>query len=196
MNVARLNFSHGSHEEHKERIKNIREVSSRLKLPIAILLDTKGPEFRIKTFAEGKITLKAGDKFTFRGSDSIGDQTGVSVSFEGLARDVAPGDHILVANGLMDFVVDEIVGDDVVCTAQNDGNLSDRKSMNFPGKIMSTEFLSEQDKKDLLFGIKNEVDFIAASFVSRKEDMIEMREFLDANGGENIEVIAKIENQE
>ena len=195
MNVARLNFSHGSHEEHKERIKNIREVSRKLKLPIAILLDTKGPEFRIKTFADGKVTLKAGDKFTFRGSDTIGDQTGVSVSFEGLAHDVAPGDHILVANGLMDFVVDEIVGDDVVCTAQNDGNLSDRKSMNFPGKIMSTEFLSEQDKADILFGIEQEVDFIACSFVSRAQDLKDVHAFLDEHGSPDIELIAKIENQ-
>lgn len=195
MNVARLNFSHGTHEEHKKRIEIIREVSSRLKLPIAILLDTKGPEFRIKTFEGGKITLNAGDIFTFRSGDFIGNKDGVCVNFEGLSNDVKPGDHILVSNGLMDFMVKEITGDDVVCETLTDGNLSDRKSMNFPGKIMSTEYLSEQDKADILFGIENEVDFIACSFVSRAEDLKAVRDFLEENGAPDIELIAKIENQ-
>ncbi len=195
MNVARLNFSHGTHEEHKKRIENIREVSSRLGLPVAILLDTKGPEFRIKTFKDGKVSIKEGDTFTFRSGDAPGDETGVCVSFNGLAKDVEEGDHILVANGLMDFVVKEIAGDDVVCEAQNDGVLSDRKSMNFPGKIMSTDFLSDQDKEDILFGIREEVDFIACSFVSRAADLEAVQTFLDENGSPDIELIAKIENQ-
>ncbi len=195
MNVARLNFSHGSHEEHKRRIENIRAISKKLDLPIAILLDTKGPEFRIKTFANGKITLKAGDTFTFREKDSIGDETGVSVNFEGLSKDVKPGDHILVCNGLMDFVVKEIKGTDVICETITDGILSDRKSMNFPGKIMSTEFLSETDKEDILFGIEEGVDFIACSFVSRAQDLKDVHDFLDAHGSPDIELIAKIENQ-
>jgi pyruvate kinase len=195
MNVARLNFSHGSHEEHKKRIETIRKVSSRLKLPIAILLDTKGPEFRIKTFADGKVELKRGDTFTFRSYESVGDKTGVSVNFEGLTKDVKPGDHILVSNGLMDFVVKEIKGDDVICETQNDGVLSDRKSMNFPGKIMSAEFLSAQDKEDILFGIEQGVDFIACSFVSKAENLKDVRDYLDANGSPDIELIAKIENQ-
>ena len=139
MNVARLNFSHGTHEEHKKRMDIIREVSDRLQLPIAILLDTKGPEFRIRTFEEGKVSLKAGDRFVFRTRDKPGNQEGVSVSFEGLSKDVVPGDHILVANGLMDFLVKEIQGEDVICETLTEGVLSDRKSMNFPGKIMSTE---------------------------------------------------------
>ncbi len=195
MNVARLNFSHGSHEEHKKRIETIRKVSSRLKLPIAILLDTKGPEFRIKTFADGKVELKRGDTFTFRSYESVGDKTGVSVNFEGLTKDVKSGDHILVSNGLMDFVVKEIKGDDVICETQNDGVLSDRKSMNFPGKIMSAEFLSAQDKEDILFGIEQGVDFIACSFVSKAENLKDVRDYLDANGSPDIELIAKIENQ-
>lgn len=195
MNVARLNFSHGSHEEHKRRIENIRAISKKLNLPIAILLDTKGPEFRIKTFANGKIALKAGDTFTFREKDSVGDETGVSVNFEGLSKDVKPGDHILVCNGLMDFVVKEIKGTDVICETITDGNLSDRKSMNFPGKIMSTEFLSETDKEDILFGIEEGVDFIACSFVSRAQDLKDVHDFLDAHGSPDIELIAKIENQ-
>ena len=195
MNVARLNFSHGTHEEHKRRIEIIREVSSRLNLPVAILLDTKGPEFRIRTFAKGKVTLKAGDTFTFRSDASVGDKKGVSVSFEGLANDVKPGDHILVCNGLMDFLVRKIDGEDVICTTLTDGVLSDRKSMNFPGKIMSTDFLSEQDKKDILFGIEQDVDFIACSFVSRAQDLKDVIDFLEENGASDMELIAKIENQ-
>ncbi len=195
MNVARLNFSHGSHEEHKKRIETIRKVSSKLNLPIAILLDTKGPEFRIKTFADGKVELKAGETFTFRSYESVGDKTGVSVNFDGLTKDVKPGDHILVSNGLMDFVVKKISGDDVICETQTDGVLSDRKSMNFPGKIMSAEFLSAQDKEDILFGIEQGVDFIACSFVSKAENLKDVHDFLDANGSPDIELIAKIENQ-
>ena len=195
MNVARLNFSHGSHEEHRERIQKIRAVSRKLDLPIAILLDTKGPEFRIKTFENGKITLKAGDEFTFTSADIMGTQDKVAVNFEGLEKDVNPGDHILVCNGLMDFVVKKIDGLNVVCETVTDGVLSDRKSMNFPGKIMSTTFLSETDKQDILFGIEQEVDFIACSFVSRKQDLEDVHAFLKEQGDPDIELIAKIENQ-
>lgn len=195
MNVARLNFSHGTHEEHAKRIESIKKVSQKLGFPIAILLDTKGPEFRIKTFKCGKITLNAGDTFTFTSVDYPGDQSKVSVNFEGLENDVHPGDHILVCNGLMDFLVKEINGKDVVCETLTDGVLSDRKSMNFPGKIMSTTFLSEQDKEDILFGIEQGVDFIACSFVSRAQDLIDVREFLKENGDPDVELIAKIENQ-
>lgn len=195
MNVARLNFSHGTHEEHLKRIQTIRSVSNRLGAPIAILLDTKGPEFRIKTFVNNKVSLKAGDIFTFTSDDLSGDETKVSVNFSGLENDVRPGDHILVCNGLMDFLVKEINGTMVVCETLTDGVLSDRKSMNFPGKIMSTKFLSDQDKEDILFGIRNEVDFIACSFVSRKQDLADVHDFLEQNGNPDIELIAKIENQ-
>lgn len=195
MNVARLNFSHGTHEIHKKRIEIIKEVRERLQIPVAILLDTKGPEFRIKTFAEGKVALKAGAPFTFYGKDAVGDEKGVAVSFEGLASHVAPGDHILVNNGLMEFLVKEINGDDVVCTALTDGELSNRKSMNFPGKIMCSEYLSAQDREDILFGIKNDVDFVACSFVSCPEDLVEVKNFMAQNNGSDIELIAKIENQ-
>lgn len=195
MNVARLNFSHGTHEDHQKRIDIIKEVRERLQIPIAILLDTKGPEFRIKTFAEGKIALKAGATFTFYDRDVVGDQNGVSVNFEELASHVSPGDHILVNNGLMDFLVKEIDGDNVVCQALTDGELSDRKSMNFPGKVMCSQYLSDQDRDDILFGIKNDVDFIACSFVSNAEDIIEVQEFMTQNNASDIELIAKIENQ-
>lgn len=195
MNVARLNFSHGTHEEQKRRISSIRKISNNLNLPIAILLDTKGPEFRIKTFKNGKVALKAGDTFTFTSDDCQGAEKKVSVNFKGLEKDVHPDDHILVCNGLMDFIVKEINGTDVICETLTDGTLSDRKSMNFPGKIMSTTFLSEQDKEDILFGIEQGVDFIACSFVSRKQDLADVRDFLAANGNPDIELIAKIENQ-
>ena len=195
MNVARLNFSHGTHEEHRQRIKNIRAVSSKLNIPIAIMLDTKGPEYRIKTFKDGKVCLNAGDKFIFTSRDVEGTKDCVSVNFKGLSADVSVSDHILVCNGLMDFEVSEIVGEDVVCKVVTDGVLSDRKSMNFPGKIMSGEYLSQQDKEDILFGIKEEVDFIACSFVSRKQDLIDVQDFLVRNNAPDIELIAKIENQ-
>ena len=195
MNVARLNFSHGTHDDHLRRIKIIKEVRERLQIPVAILLDTKGPEFRIKTFANGKISLKAGDKFTFYSKDVVGDKKGVAVSFEGLANHVEPGDHILVANGLMDFLVMEIDGNDVLCKALTDGELSDRKSMNFPGKIMNSKYLSDQDREDILFGIKHDVEFIACSFVSKPDDLKEVKQFMAQNGATDIELIAKIENQ-
>jgi pyruvate kinase len=195
MNVARLNFSHGTHEDHQRRIDIIKEVRQRLQIPVAILLDTKGPEFRIKTFAEGKVALKAGATFTFYGKDVVGDKKGVSVNFEGLATHVAPGDHILVNNGLMEFLVKEIDGDDVVCKTLADGELSDRKSMNFPGKIMCSQYLSDQDREDILFGIKNDVDFVACSFVSCPADLVEVKNFMAQNNGSDIELIAKIENQ-
>lgn len=195
MNVARLNFSHGSHEEHATRIKNIRQVSEALNKPIAIMLDTKGPEFRIKTFKSGKVSLKAGDEFIFTSKDIEGDEKSVAVNFEGLCNDVKPGDHILVCNGLMDFEVKDIDGEDVHCITITDGELSNRKSMNFPGKVMSQEYLSDTDKADILFGIEQEVDFIACSFVSRKQDLLDVKKFLEEHNAPDIELIAKIENQ-
>lgn len=195
MNVARLNFSHGTHEEHQKKIDTIKKVRSQLGLPIAIMLDTKGPEFRIKTFEQGKITLADGDPFVFTTRDVPGTQEQVSVSYAGLARDLQPGDTILLNNGLLNFHVDSIDGTDIHCTTVIGGVLSDRKSMSFPGKILSQPYLSEQDKQDILFGIANEVDYIACSFVSCKEDLEAVHSFLAANGGDDIALIAKIENQ-
>ena len=195
MNVARLNFSHGTHEQHQEKIDLIKRVRAKMNLPIAIMLDTKGPEYRIKTFKAGKVELKDGATFVLTTDDIEGDETRVSVTYKMLPQQLNPGDRVLINNGLVILEVKEITGSDVICEVVVGGVLSNQKSMNFPNKVMQGDFLSEQDKKDLIFGIKNEIDFVAASFVSRKEDMIEMREFLDANGGENIEVIAKIENR-
>ena len=195
MNVARLNFSHGTHEEHKAKIDLVKKVREKLNMPIAIMLDTKGPEYRIKTFLNGCITLNDGDKFIFTTDDVEGSQERVSVNYKHLTEDLKIGDTIMVNNGLVQFVVDEISGNDVITTVTAGGDLSNRKSMNFPNKVLKHEYLSEHDKADLLFGIENEVDFVAASFVSTKKDMESLRNFLDENGGEEIDVIAKIENR-
>ena len=196
LNVARLNFSHGTHEEQQAKLDMIRRVREKLDLPIAIMLDTKGPEFRIKTFENGKITLNDGDPFTFTTDDSvIGDQSRVAVNYAGLAKDLRKGDRVLVNNGLVIFEVESIEGSEIHCKTLVGGVLSDRKSMSFPNKTLNQVYLSEQDKQDLLFGIRNHVDFVAASFVSRKQDLADMRSFLKENGGENISIIAKIENR-
>ncbi len=195
MNVARLNFSHGTHEEQQVKIDNIKRVRERLGLPIAILLDTKGPEYRIKTFKNGKITLSEGDTFIFTSDEVDGDEKIVSVSYKNLPNELSPGDTILLNNGLMSFRVTEIKGREIVCKVTAGGELSDRKSMSFPNKVLKQDYLSENDKTDLLFGIKNEVDFIACSFVSVKQDLLDIKEFLNANGGGDIDIIAKIENR-
>ena len=195
MNVARMNFSHGSHEEQKEKIDLVKKVRRELDLPIAILLDTKGPEYRIRTFASGKIAVKAGDLFTFTTKDVEGDETRVSVNYENLHNEMAPGGEITVCNGLVKFQVLEVKGHDIICRCVVGGEMSNRKSMSFPNKVMSGPYLSEQDRADILFGIEQGVDFIAASFVSTKQDVLDIRKLLDDNGGEDIEIIAKIENQ-
>ena len=195
MDVARLNFSHGSHEEHQGKIDLIKKVRQKLHMPIAIMLDTKGPEYRIKTFENGKIELKDGDTFTLTTDDIVGNQERVSVNYENLIKDLKVGDRVLVANGIIILQVRELKGNDAICDVIAGGTLSDRKSMNFPNKVMKHAFLSKQDKDDLLFGIKNEVDYVAASFVSTKQDVADLRSFLDENGGEDIEIIAKIENR-
>ena len=195
MNVARLNFSHGTYPEHKEKIELIKKVRDTLNCPIPIMLDTKGPEYRIKTFKEGKVEVREGDDFTFTTLDVEGDEKIVSVSYAGLIKDLSVGDRILVNNGLVVFEVKELKANEAVCTTLVGGTLSNRKSMSFPNKVMSGPYLSEQDKADILFGIENDVDYVAASFVSTKEDVEGLRSFLNENGGSNIDIIAKIENQ-
>ena len=195
LNVARLNFSHGTHEEHQQKFDMIRKVRAELNLPIAIMLDTKGPEYRIRTFKNKRIVLKDGDSFTFTTRKVEGDETIVGVSYAGLAKELSVGDTVLVNNGLVIFEVASIEGTEIHCRVVVGGELSDCKSMSFPHKVLDQAYLSEQDKSDLLFGIRNGVDFVAASFVSRKQDVQDVRRFLDANGGQDIEIIAKIENQ-
>ncbi len=195
MNVARLNFSHGTHEDHQTKIDTIKKVRSKLGLPVAIMLDTKGPEYRIKTFENKKVTLREGDTFIFTTDDIVGNEERVAVNYAHLTDDLSCGDTITVNNGLVIFNVTEIQGHDVICKVVVGGELSDRKSMHFPGIVMKHEFLSEQDKADLLFGIQNDIDFVAASFVSNKNDVRDIRNFLNENGGEQIDIIAKIENR-
>ena len=195
MNVARLNFSHGSHEEHLGRIQLVKKVREKLNMPIAIMLDTKGPEYRIKTFRDGKITLQEGAPFTLTTEDIVGDETRVAVTYSGLTEELSPGDTVLINNGLVILSVREISGNDVICEVKAGGVLSDRKSMNFPGKVLKQEFLSAQDKADILFGLEHDIDFVAASFVSCREDVQAIRDLLDQNGGKNVDVIAKIENR-
>ena len=195
MNVARLNFSHGTKEEHQFKIDLVKRVREKLNLPVAIMLDTKGPEYRIKTFENNKIILADGDTFTFTVDDIVGNQERVSVNYSNLIHELSVGDIIMVNNGLVVFEVQSLEGNDAVCRVVAGGELSNRKSMNFPNKVMQHAFLSEQDKEDLLFGIQNGVDFVAASFVSTKQDALDLRNFLDENGGADIDIIAKIENR-
>ena len=195
MNVARINFSHGTHPEHLAKIETIRRVREKLNLPIAIMLDTKGPEYRIKTFEHGKVTLKEGEDFTLCVDDVPGDAHRVSVNYAGLAEDLAPGDRVLLANGLLALDVAEILGGEIRCKVVVGGELSDRKSMSFPGKVLNQVYLSQTDKQDLLFGIEHGVDYVACSFVSRKQDLLDVRQFLDEHGGQYISLIAKLENQ-
>ena len=195
MNVARLNFSHGTHAEHERKIELVKRVRQKLGLPIAIMLDTKGPEYRIGTFASGKVEVRTGDSFTFTTRDVAGDETRVSVNYKNLHKDLKPGNTVTVNNGIVRFEVESIEGTEIHCKCLAGGTLSDRKSMSFPNKVMSGPYISQQDRSDILFGIAHGVDYVAASFVSTKQDVLDIRKLLDENGGSDIEIVAKIENR-
>lgn len=195
MNVARLNFSHNTHADHEKRIALIKEVREELGLPIAIMLDTKGPEYRIKTFKNGKITIKEGDTFTFTADEVEGDETRVSVNYKGLPHDLEKGDIILLNNGLLSFEVTDKTDTDVLCRVVIGGELSDRKSMSFPNKTLKQKYLSDQDKQDIKFGIEHDIDFIACSFVSCRQDLLDVKNYLSELGASGIDLIAKIENR-
>lgn len=195
MNVARLNFSHGTHEDHLEKINIIKRLREELDLPVAIMLDTKGPEYRIRKFKNDKVFLNPGDSFTFTTEEITGDEKRVSVSYKDLDKDLEVGDTILLNNGLLRFEVTSIENGEIHSVVREGGELSNNKSMAFPGKVLKQVFLSEQDKSDILFGIENDVDFIACSFVSTKQDLQDVVDFMNEHGGSNIDIIAKIENQ-
>ena len=195
MNVARLNFSHGTHEDHENNINMLKQVREELNIPLAILLDTKGPEYRVGIFERGKEMLNAGDTFTFTAEDCLGDATRVSVSYKNLAKELKAGDTVLVNNGLLSFKVTETDGVNVVCRVVVGGEISNRKSMSFPGKVMKQVYLSEQDKSDIAFGVKHDIDYIACSFVSTAQDMRDVKKHLETLEAPNIGLIAKIENQ-
>lgn len=196
MDAARFNFSHGTHESHLAQFTKLRHVRDDLGIPVAAILDTKGPEIRIKTFKDGRIDLKKGDAFTLTTADGEGDSTRVSVTYENLHKEVAPGKHILVDDGLIDLLVEEISGREIRCTVENGGALSNNKSINIPDVHILLPSLTEKDKEDLKFAAEHDFDFIAASFVRKASDVQDIRTCLDAYGGNNIRIIAKIENRE
>ncbi len=196
MNVARLNFSHGSHQEQLTRINMVKQVREKLKCPLAILLDTKGPEIRIGTFSEGYAVLEKGQKFTLVSDEIDGDNEKVSVTHKDLAAVLRTGDTILIDDGLIELEVSEFSDKDVICTVINGGRLSNKKSINLPGIKLDMPYMTDKDREDLLFGIKNDVDYVAASFVRNADDVRCIRELLDQNGGQEIKLIAKIENNE
>lgn len=197
MNVCRLNFSHGEHPEHLARIELIKKVRKELDRHVGIMVDLKGPEIRIGKFKENPVNLVAGEKFTLTTRDIIGDNTIVSVSYKGLPEDVSIGSRILIDDGLVEFLVEDIVdGTDIITKVVNYGELKDRKGVNVPNVKINLPSLIEKDVLDIKFGIENEVDFIAASFVRSAEDVLAIKRVLEENGGQDIKVISKIENQQ
>lgn len=196
MDCARLNFSHGTHEEHRERIMRARRVSGDMRRPLAILLDTKGPEIRVKNFTDGRAELVEGQQFILDDKiDEPGDSTRVAITYADLWKSVNPGDQILVDDGKVELSVVSADGGAILCNVIHGGVLKDKKSINVPEVVIPMSFMSETDKADLLFGIEMKVDFIAASFVRTADDVREMRAFLDANGGNDIWIISKVESR-
>lgn len=199
LDCARLNFSHGTHEEQKVRMDRVKKVRSELNIPLPILLDTKGPEIRVRLFKDGKVELKEGQEFTFCSDfDLIGDETKVGLTYPNLAKFVnKPGILILADDGKASFEVLRVEGTNVVCKVLNNATLSNRKSINIPNVIVDMPYISEVDRADLIFGIQECVDYIAASFVRRPEDVLEVRKLLDQyDTSGKIRIISKIENTE
>lgn len=196
MNGARFNFSHGTHEEQGKRMALLRRMREKCHKPIAMILDTKGPEIRIKNFKEGKIKLEKGQTFTLTGRDVEGDTSIVSITYEKLCDDVAVGTHILIDDGLIELIVTQIQDTDITCQVQNSGFISNHKGVNVPDIHLSLPYMSKKDEEDILFGIQEGVDFIAASFIRTAKDVLQVRTLLDENGGKDINIIAKIENSE
>ena len=196
MNVCRLNFSHGSHEEHQARIDTIKSVREEVKPAVAILLDTKGPEIRTGKFTDPEVNLEEGQKFVITMDEVMGDNTRCTISYKGLINDVVPGNRILIDDGLISLVVEKVEGNDIICEVENAGVVKNNKGVNVPGVIINLPAITQKDKDDIIFGIKNGIDFIAASFVRKASDVMAIREILEINNGEHIQIISKIENQE
>ena len=195
MNVARLNFSHGSHEEHAQRIQNIRLASRQCDLPVAIMLDTKGPEIRTGNFKDGRVTLQAGQKVTLTTELIEGDAKRFAVNYSQLAQEVHPGDTILLDDGLIALTVESAEGTEIYCQVQNTGEVSNHKGVNIPNVAIGLPAVTEKDYADILFGIEQGVDFIAASFIRSAGDVLEIRKILEEHQA-NIHIISKIENQQ
>ena len=196
MDAARFNFSHGSHAEHLERLNMLKSVRDSMGRPVATILDTKGPEIRIKSFEPKSITLEEGDVFTLTTEDIVGNQGWVSVTYPRLHEELSPGQEILIDDGLVAIRVDRIEGTKIICTVENGGTLSANKSINIPGVHIQLPALTEKDIDDIRFGVENDFDFIAASFVRRAADVEAVRAVLHECGGDDVKIIAKIENQE
>ena len=196
MNVARLNFSHGTHEYHAESIEIFRKVRDRLGLAAAIMLDTKGPEIRLCNFKDGGVTLKTGDVFTLTSRDLLGDENIVSLTYKELPRQLSIGQKILLDDGRIMLTVKELTDTDIVCDIKDGGPISNHKGVNIPNTRIDMPYLSKTDEEDLIFAIKQDLDFVSASFVRSKEDVIAVRKFLDYHGGHSIKIISKIENLE
>ncbi len=196
MNVARLNFSHGTHEYHLGTIEMLKKIRKEMNVPLAIMLDTKGPEIRVKNFAGGFADLTEGQTYTLTGNDEEGNQERASVTYANLSGCLKPGNIILVDDGKIRMQVREISGADTECTVLNSGRISDHKGINVPNVHLDMPHMSEQDKADLLFGVQQDVDFVAASFVRCAKDVSDIRKYLNYHGGHQIRIISKIENRE
>ena len=196
MNVCRFNFSHGTHEEHKKKLDLVKRLREELRLPVAALLDTRGPEIRLGDFETGSIILEAGAEFTLTTREILGNQETASITYQGLPGDVSPGGRILIDDGLVELTVKEVTDTDIRCTVVNGGKIGNHKGINVPGVSLSMPYLSDSDKADLLFGIREGFDFVAASFVRSAQDVLAIRSFLGENGGRQMKIIAKIENAE
>lgn len=196
MNVARLNFSHGTHEYHKEMIDTFRKVRDELGVPAAVMLDTKGPEIRLKKFKNKHIFLEDGSRFILTTRDILGDEKQVGVTYKQLPEQLNKGDRVLIDDGRVSLEVTDTTDTDISCNVIVGGEVSDNKGVNIPGKHLDFPYISKQDEADLIFGVEQNVDFVAASFVRSKEDVIAVRNLLDYYGGQNIKIIAKIENIE
>lgn len=196
MNVVRLNFSHGDHAYHQNSIDLVKKVRDRLKVPAAIMLDTKGPEIRLANFEQSKVVLEEGRHFTLTAKEILGDQTRVSVTYKELPSQLKKGDQVLIDDGKVRLEVLECTEDEVRCTVLVGGEIANHKGVNIPNVHLDMQYLSKNDEQDIIFGIENDVDFIAASFIRCKEDIIALRKFVDYHGGHKIKIISKIENIE
>lgn len=195
MNVARFNFSHGDHAEQKGKYETLKKVREELKLPVAALLDTKGPEIRLRDFAEGKVELVAGQSFILTTEEVVGTNLRASISYKGFTNDIHVGAKILIDDGLIEMLIEKIEGTEITCKVINGGFVSNKKGINAPGANLSMPFISEADKADIMFAVENEFDFIATSFTRCKEDVLEVRKILEDHNSD-IKIITKIENMQ
>ncbi|MCM1497849.1 MAG: pyruvate kinase [Clostridium sp.] len=196
MNVARFNFSHGDHAQHKKNLERVKALREELGLPIAALLDTRGPEIRVKNFKDGKVVLQNGQQFTLTTREIEGDETAVSVTYGNLVQDIKKGDRILIDDGLIAMHVQEVTDTDIVCVVDNGGPVSNHKGVNVPNVALSMPYVSDRDREDIIFGIEQGFDFIAASFVRTAADILEIRDILSRHNCNFINIIAKIENMQ